>query len=502
MKPLSSQARLSLTGRLLWVLLSSLSVVALALGAGGVLFIQGVAEQTTDRVLAASSRAIAETLAVENGQISLDLPPAALGLLENDERDNVYYSVRHDAESLTGYPDFPQAPADQIRPDGPSFRYANYRGATVRVATEARRLPRVAGLVVVQVAETLEQRHALARRMMIGLAALEAALVAIAGLLVWPTIAWGLRPLSRLQREINARPKESADFTPLDVELAPSELHALVTGFNALLGDLESAVSGMRRFTADASHQMRTPLAVLRTHLALVRRYGADSPEGQASLRDIEAASERLQRLLTQLIALARADETVASTQTVEVLDLTALAAEVAADMAPGALRREIEIRFEAEANALPVSGDPVLVGEIISNLVENAINYNEAGGEVRVAVTGRAGRVVLEVGDDGPGIAPDQREKVFQRFHRLPRDQGRAGSGLGLSIVRALARAMGAEVTLGDGASGKGLTVCVAFPLVEGAQLARKPVAHTAGPPHERPADRDQPWRGSVVSG
>lgn len=450
------------------MLISSLTVVALALGAGGVLFIQGVAEKTADRVLEASARAIAETLAVENGHISLDLPAAALGLLENEERDNVYYSIRRGRESLTGYPDFPVPAAGEMAIDGASFRYTTYRGERVRVATEVRRLPRIEGFVVVQVAETLQQRRALARQMMIGLAALEAALVAIAGLLVWPTVRWSLRPLNRLKGQIDARPKGSADFTPLDAGLAPLELHGLVTGFNALLGHLENAVSGMRRFTADASHQMRTPLAVLRTHLALVKRYGTDSPEGQSSLDDVQAASERLQRVLTQLIALARADETVASAQTIETVDLVSVAAQVAADMAPIALRQDIDLRFDGQGKRARIDGDSVLVSEIVRNLVDNAINYNLPGGSLQIAVSTERDVAVITVTDDGPGIPRDQFEKVFQRFHRLPRDQGRAGSGLGLSIVRTLAGTMGAQVSLHTPPLDRGLTVRVAFPLRE----------------------------------
>ena len=166
------------------MVVGSLTVVAITLGAGGALLVNGIVEHTADRLLGASARAIAETLAVDQGEITLDLPPSALGMLENAQRDNVYYNVRHGAELVTGYPDLPGIPAAKAIIGSSAFRYDTYRGERVRVASEARSLPRIPGVIVVQVAETLQGRHDLARQMLGGLAALEAAFVLVAGLLV------------------------------------------------------------------------------------------------------------------------------------------------------------------------------------------------------------------------------------------------------------------------------------------------------------------------------
>jgi two-component system sensor histidine kinase TctE len=456
--------RFSLTRRLLLVLISSLTAVALLLAAGGAWFSHGVAERTGDRVLQASARAIVETLAVENDEITLDLPPAAFGMLESEARDNIYYSIRHGETLLTGYPDFPMAPLAALAPDETHFRYDTYRGARVRVATEVRRLPRVEGWVVVQLAETLDERRALFRRMLIGVAVLEGALVLMAGILVWPAVRWSLRPVIRLRRELERRSVAAAHFTPLRSASVPAELQDLVDAFNALLHRLEQAVTGMRRFTADASHQMRTPLAILQAHIAVLREHGADSEQGRSSLDDIEAATERLRRLLTQLLALARAEETVVGDTRRQMLDLEAVAAETARALAPLALQHDVEITFDSDGPA-PVRGDPLLVGQIASNLVENAVFYNRPGGKVTVRVRSGPYGGRLEVEDDGPGIPEAERERVFERFHRLSRDQGRVGSGLGLPIVRTLAEALGGEVRLSAGDRGVGLAAVVAFP-------------------------------------
>lgn len=458
--PLSSP---SLVRRLIWTLVGSLTVVAILLGAGGAWLIHGIVERTNDRLLGASARAIAETLAVEDGEITLDLPPFALGMLENNSRDNIYYSVRRDGVLLTGYPDLGQPAASSLKLEQSVFRYDRFRGVPIRLAAEARTLPRVSGTIVVQVAETLDARHDLADRMMLGLAALEAALVLIAGVLVWPAVRWSLSPVTRLRAQMDARPADHADFTPLSLEDVPVELVVIVSGFNALLMRLDSAVAGMRRFTADASHQMRTPLAVLRTHLALLKKHGTQTDEGRASLADIDHATLRLQNLLTGLIALARTEEGCdqGAPPTADIRKVARQAAEHVADLAA---ERRVELRIETPKSATGVAADPVLLTELLANLLDNAIRYNRAGGFAALRVRTEGDLVRIEVEDDGPGVPPEQRDAIFQRFYRLPRDQDVTGSGLGLSIVQALARRTGAEVSVSDGEAGRGLRVSIAL--------------------------------------
>jgi two-component system sensor histidine kinase TctE len=444
-------------------LVGTLSGVALALGAGGAWLINGIVERTADRLLGSSARAIAETLAVEDGEISLDIPASALGMLENNARDNVYYSVTHQGRLVTGYPDLPIAKGP-LPLEVSSFRYEGYRGARIRIAAEARRLPRIPGSVVVEVAETLDARRELARRMLLGLAALEAALVGVVALLVWPAVRWGLAPLTAVRAELDFRPADQIDFTPLSMGGVPTELSGLVSGFNALLNRLEGAVEGMRRFTADASHQMRTPLAILRTHLALLRKNGTETEAGRTSLADLQLATDRLQGLLTGLIALARTED-VASGQPGEAVDVRAISRQALIDLAPLASAHGVDLRLEGEDAPVPARADPVLLSEIATNLVDNAIRYNHRGGHVAVRVDTDGVGVTLQVEDDGPGVPAEAHDKIFQRFYRLPRDQQSHGSGLGLSIVRAAANRLGAELRLEPGAAGAGLRVTLALP-------------------------------------
>ncbi len=450
----------SVVTRLLWALIGSLTAVAIVVGVGGSWLINGIAESTSDRLLGASARAIAETLAVDGGQITLDLPPFALGMLENNERDNVYYSVRHNGRLLTGYPDMPSAPPPTREPANTTFRYADFRGARIRIASEVRSLPRIDGLIVVEVAETLDARHELARRMLLGLSAVEALIVGVAALLVWPAAMWSLRPITRLQRVMDAR---RADFTALPVMEAPSELAGLVIGFNALLERLDASLEGIRRFTADASHQMRTPLAVLRTHLSLVKRHGLDSEVGRTSLADLELAIDRLQGLLTGLIALARAEDGDDGSNRTNI-DLRTIVRNAARDVSALAVNAKVSLSVSAPRGRVSLVADPLLVGELLSNLLDNAIRYNRPGGSVNLSIKAADHDVVITVEDDGPGIPPEDRPRALGRFYRLARDQRHPGSGLGLSIAQAIAKRLRAQLELGSSSYESGLKVTVTF--------------------------------------
>ena len=393
----------SLVRRLLWTLIGSLTVVALTLGAGGALLIERIVEDTSDRLLGASARSIAETLALEDGEVTMDLPPYALGMLENNARDNVYYSVHRGQELLTGYPDLPFNANWTGEVDRSTFRYETYAGVRIRVASEARRLPLIDDLIVVQVAETLDARRDLAERMLIGLAALEAVMIIVAALVVWPSLRTGLAPVTRLSSHINERRAAQGGFAPLPTSDVPEELGPLVDGFNLLLQRLESSVDGMRRFTADASHQMRTPLAILRTHLSVLRTHGAASSIGQSSLEDLDHGVRRLEGLLSGLLALARTES--AQDETGEETDLNLVVQGVANDARDFAASRNVRILTRVQSEGARLRGEGLPVTEIARNLLDNAIRYNRPGGTVRVGVEASGEGASIYVEDDGPGV-------------------------------------------------------------------------------------------------
>ncbi len=453
----------SLTARLLRSMALPMALLAALLGVGGALAIRGSVETVNDRILGAASRAIAESLSVEDGQIALNLSPAIFGMLEDSERDNVYYSVRRSGRAITGYGDLPNLTPNGLRDTEVRFGNANYRGLPLRIVSEGRRLPGIAQPVVVEVAETLATRQRIERRLLIGLALLEITLIGLTLLLLPLAVRWGMRPLTVLREEMDHR--LAVDLTPLPFEGVPAELRDLVTAFNGMLRRLDTALQRMRQFTADASHQLRTPLSILRTHISVLRGAAPGSAEANVSLDDIDEASERLQRLVVQLLALARADNAAPPQQSLTNHDANALAASVAEDHAPAAVERGIDLRFERSPCAAPILTHDLLAAELLGNLVDNAIRYNHEHGHVDITVETDAGAVTILVEDDGPGIAPEDRARALTRFSRLERDARRDGSGLGLPIAEALAEALGARLTLETARSGRGLLARLRFP-------------------------------------
>lgn len=455
----------SLSWRLLRGMVLPLAAAALLLGIGGSWVIDESVEAVNDRILSAASRAIAESLAWDDGEISLDLSPAIFGMLESNARDNVYYSVRYRGRVITGYDDLPDIAPPTLGDTQVIFGRSTYLGRPIRIVAEGRQIPGVAGPVVVQVAETLDARERLQRDMLIGLAVLEIALIAMTLLLLPLAVRWGLRPLLSLRDEMDRRP--ASDLAPLPLSGTPRELRDLVSAFNAMLARLDVAVGGLRRFAADASHQMRTPLSILRGHIALLRDADLTSQTARTSIDDIDRASARLARLLVQLLALARADGAASARTTLAPADLNIVAADVVADHAVEALRAGVDLQLDRRATRAMAMTHALLAAELLSNLVDNAVRYNIAGGTVVVSVEVDGNEVVVAVEDDGPGIAAADRERMFGRFSRLDRGDMPDGSGLGLSIARSLSEAVDAHVSLATPPGGRGLRAVVRFPAV-----------------------------------
>lgn len=446
----------SLTTRVLVSVAVPMIALALALGVGGTLAIRATVDAVNDRILDAAARGIADSLLFEDGEVALDLPPTIFGMLENTARDNVYYSVRQENRVLTGYADLPRFVPDRDS-DAPRFADGEYLGRPVRLVVRTRRLPGIPQPLTIEVAETLDARSADVRRLLLALVALEVALIALAILLLPLSVRWGFRPVIRLSADLDRR--AASDLTPLALSRVPMELRDLVAALNALMQRLGGAIGAMRRFTGDASHQMRTPLTILRTHVAALRTATPGSADARQSIEDIDASSVRLARLIAQLLALARADNAVADETALETIDLAALAAAAAADHADAAIAAGTTLTIVGKSR--DASTAPALAIELLSNLIDNAILHGAEGGSVRVMLEeGPA----IAVEDDGPGIPPAQRELAFERFTSI-RARKVHGSGLGLSIARALADAIGASVELETGRAGRGLRAVVRFP-------------------------------------
>lgn len=275
----------------------------------------------------------------------------------------------------------------------------------------------------------------------------------------WLSVHLALRPFRDLAREVAC--KGADDLEPLAFRARHRELRPLVRSVNGLLSRIREGISRERRFIADAAHELRTPIAAVAINAEALQERGSSSGETAATrslLASLLSSSRRASRLVAQLLALMRSDATIASTQAHAVGDL---AQECLAAAAPFARLTDVELELQCDGSGPLVQGHREGLVSLVQNLVDNAIKYSPPGGTVRVEICERGNRAELRVSDEGPGIPPEFRQRVFERFYRLP-SESQSGSGLGLAIVKTVADRLGATVALETAPSGRGLLIRV----------------------------------------
>jgi two-component system sensor histidine kinase TctE len=392
--------------------------------------------------------------------IGFDLEADAERTLLLDEYDKVYYAVRGAAGSIVaGDPSL--RPPQGAESREPGFYDDVLHGDPVRVAVLRTGADAGSGAppAVIEVAETLGKRRTLAREIFIDGLLPQLLLILIACGMVWVGVARGLSPLQHLQRAVAAR--SHVDLSPVSAADVPGEVNALVDAINDLMARLDDVLSLQNRFIADAAHQLRTPVAGLKAHVELALREN-DPAQTRRALAHLYTSVDNLARLVSQLLSLARNEPSTVRAVPLAAVDLGSLVLEAAKQWVPEAYKRGVDLGFEGAEHA-PVNGDAVRLTELVDNLIDNAIRYSRSGGRVTVRVAAQPVPYV-SVSDDGPTIPVEERERVFERFHRLLGSLS-PGSGLGLAIVREIATLHGATITLDDDADGVGNTFTVSFP-------------------------------------
>ena len=280
---------------------------------------------------------------------------------------------------------------------------------------------------------------------------------------VWITVVRTLRPLHEIGKQVEER--KADDVAALEIGNVPVEVAPLVRSLNRLFGRIAALVENERRFTSDAAHELRTPLAALRAQ-AQVAHDATDDEARQRALDNVLVGCDRGARLVEQLLTLARLEPGHIRTAAVR-CDVRMLAQQAIAELAPAALSRSIELELEAEGS-VQIHGHPGLIAILLRNLIDNAVRYSGPDSRVRIAVAGSAAAASVTVIDEGPGIAAEERTKVGQRFYRVLGNE-ESGSGLGLSIARRIAEIHGGALALHEGPNGKGLEVTVTLSSVTG---------------------------------
>jgi two-component system sensor histidine kinase TctE len=423
-------------------------------------FAYSIANNAYDRELRDSAVAVSKQLSYRDSRIVIDEGAAAAAILRADESDLTFYQVRdHRNAVVGGDKSIPLAEFTlDMLPQRVYFRDDYVPGHEVRVAYLYAQVPDMPGAVLVQVAETVGKRSRLASEIIGDVLAAQFLIVPIALLFVWLGLTRGVEPLNELTQAI--RERKPHDLSPIDESGVPEEVRPLVSSFNELMQRLAASLQAQTRFVSDAAHQMRTPLAGLKMQAEIAMRQ-RDPVNLQHAMRQIVASADRASHLINQLLALARTDAD--APPPLAPVDLDELARDTAREWVPRARERDIDLGFEPAAMPAWIDGNPVLLRELLNNLIDNALRYSRPGGRVTIRVRA-GGEVVLEVEDNGIGIDEADRERVFERFYRVLGTETE-GSGLGLPIVRGIAHLHRAQATLGPNPLERGTTARVVFP-------------------------------------
>lgn len=458
---------------LVWLLLPQL-----VLWAGAAFVTYNIAARYANRAIDASllqaTRALARQVKPIGNGLFIDFPRAAQDIIEADPNDRVYYMVSTPpGQFILGSrtlpaPAIPQPP----RLDEPYFYDGKLDGTPIRLAAlyVAYGEGTSRQLMLVQIARSRASHDELARSILVDTVLPLSALIVLMTMIVWAGIRAGLAPLARLRALVEDRAPN--DLAPLQLDAAPQELRSLAQALNALLAAVHESVAAQRRFISDAAHQLRTPLAGLKSQTEIALRDNHD-PALQNRLALVHESAVRSAHLVNQLLTLARAEPEAIVESELQRIDLRALASEVTASLVPRARQAHIDLGLDDErcpAGTPPiVRGHALLLREAIVNVVDNALRYAGADAQITVGVAVEGREAVLAVADTGPGIPQDQHEAVFRRFFRGTHTG--SGCGLGLAIVKEIVERHAGRVSLHatQRAAPYGLTVRISLPLAAG---------------------------------
>jgi len=418
-----------------------------------------------DRALFRVALALADQVEVKAGNMVVDLPDSTLDLIEYDKYDWIYYQIQDPnhhvvmgEENLT-LPNVTLSAGQHVYYDsslnGKSLRMVAFSLPLVGTSTK--------GNATILIGETTTKRDRMANEIIVIMLIPQVLLIALITLLVNLGIRRGLVSLDKLKDSISRR--LPSDTHPLEEHAAPQEIQPLLHAMNDLLVKVKGAVDERHQFIANAAHQLKTPLAGLKIQAEAALRED-DLESIHHALKQISIGSDNLGRLANQLLSLARAEPEDNPTQAFMPVDLVKLINEVTAEWVPKALEKNIDLGVDCQLQQLEISGNAMLLQELLNNLIDNAIRYNQSGAKVTVGLALINNEAVLSVQDNGLGITSNEQQKVFERFYRVL-GTAESGCGLGLAIVREIAHQHQARVELGYSniQQSKGTIVKVIFP-------------------------------------
>jgi two-component system OmpR family sensor kinase len=433
----------SLRGRLLWYLLAAITIAAVAQASIAYRTALADADQIFDYHMQQMALSLRSHVPMANSEEAANVDTPLTGnddlvvQVWSPDGVQVFRSVSHarlPQRAVLGF--------SNVRANGTTYRIFSIQ----------------ANNQTVQVAQDLAVRKSMASNLALRTLGPIAVMMPILMLVVWWVVSGSLEPVARVRKQLASR--QADDLSPVSDAGLPDEVRPLVQELNLLFGRVRTAFDTQQTFVADAAHELRTPLAALKLQVQSLER--ADCLDARRlAVSRLNAGIERATRLVEQLLVLARQEANAAPHQPVILADL---ARRAVADLIGVAQARQIDLGLQ-RADAGTVDGQPDALMILLRNLVDNAIKYTPGGGTVDVSVLAEPGALSVTVEDSGPGIPLVERERVFDRFYRVPGSDA-AGSGLGLAIIKAIAERHGATLALGESQRLGGLAATVRFPL------------------------------------
>lgn len=427
-------------------------------------FVSQFSSDLFDRNLLNSADSISGRVRLRSGKIVADLPPAAQAILKNDNSEKFFYRVLDSSgRKVSGDNGLP-VPSPDLQLDSAKISTTAISGERVRLTETKTPVDGSEGeYAIVQFAQTMNGRKQFQDKIFLSVFFPQALLVIVGLFAAWYGVSKILTPLKSLQMQLAKR--SPSDLSPLADEQTPAEVYPLVTAINQLLEQSKEAIKTHQRFIANAAHQLRTPLAGLKTYSSIGIQM-IDAEELRHIVKELDSGIDRSTRMVSQLLALARTEiGERPMTRTSTPVNLNDLVQAVLSENAHESMRRNLELNFEPLDRPAILHGDPTGLQHLVSNLIENAMLYTPEEGKISIMLDMHESNLIFAVTDNGPGIPEPERQKVFERFYRINGTKGQ-GSGLGLAIVREVALAHGAVIEIENPSSGQGTTVRVVFPL------------------------------------
>ncbi len=452
--------RLLRTQLLRWLLYPLLTVLvvdtAVSFGLAG-----HFSKNAYDKALVEIGHELSLQIRKSEAGITLDLPEVARRLLLQDPQDKIFFELLDSNGRRIAGNEIPKASPDVTTSRNSVLLYdALIDDMPVRVVQLT--LVDMSGATI-RVAETKVKRTEMAQQIIASVMLPQVVLIVLVGLLVPFGVMRGLTPLKSLERAITERSER--DRSPLDESSVPGEVIPVVTSMNNLLARLDAVLKVQSRFVADAAHQLKTPVAALSAYVELLKR-SQSADEREKITSKLTEAVERMSRVVSQLLALARNDANEVRQPDFQAIDLNILLLEICSEWVPQAIKRGVDLGFEADVNSALIVGAPDRLRELFDNLIDNAIRYSKASGSVTVRVLG-APAPTVSIRDDAQTIPEAERALIFERFYRLLGSGD--GSGLGLAIAKDIAMLHQANIQIDrDSVDGIGNNIVVTFPAID----------------------------------